>query len=172
MKNGARAGIVVLIIAVASASSARADAVLTFTSPTLVITSGGTVEFDGTLTNTGADDIYLNSDTFSLLFPDLTFDDSPFIFEAPLSLSAGNSYTGPFIDVTADVTILPGTYSSTFTILGGADSNALNDIASEDFAVDVASASSTPEPSPLLLLVTGLAMIGVMRMRRGWHESK
>ena len=78
-----RCFILALVIAVASAGAARADAVLTFTPSSLTITPGGTVEFDGTLTNTGTDGIYLNGDAFSLLFPDLTVDDSPFFEDSP-----------------------------------------------------------------------------------------
>lgn len=167
-----RLGYAILALVIAAAASvgmAHADAVLTFTSPTLTITPGGTIEFDGTLTNTGTDDLYLNSDAFSLLFPDLTFDDSPFIFGAPLSLSPGDSYIGPFIDVTADATIASGSYICTYTILGGADSSTFDDIATEDFTVDVGSTSTTPEPNPFLLIATGMTILAFVRyfsMRR------
>jgi hypothetical protein len=172
MKGKLQTGILVFIIAAASAATARADATLTFTSSTLTIDAGGTVEFDGTLTNTGTGDIYLNSDSFYLPYADLTVDDSPFFADSPSFLSPGDSYSGPFIDITADETISSGSYSGTYTIQGGADGDTFDDIATVDFTVDVGSTSTTPEPSPFLLMATGLAMIAVVRMRRRPVVSK
>jgi hypothetical protein len=71
--------------------------------------------------------------------------------------------------VTADATIASGSYIWTYTIQGGADSETFDDIATEDFTVDVGSTSTTPEPNSFLLLATGLAMIAFVRyflMRR------
>jgi hypothetical protein len=153
MQERLRTSILALIIAVASAGAARADAVLTFTPSTLSVVAGGTVEFTGTLTNTGDTDLYLNSDSFILPFADLTVDDSPFFFDGPTFLLAGDSFTGAFIDVTADATILSGSYSGTFTIQGGADSSTFDDIASVDYTVDVG--SPVPEPNSFLLMAAG-----------------
>ena len=155
-----------LIFAIVSAGTARADAVLTFTPNTLQITPGGTVEFDGTLANTGTTAIYLNNDVFSFLSPDLTIDDSPFIFEGPSSLAAGDSFTGAFIDVTADAATLSGSYSGTYTIQGGADGDTFDDIATADFTLDAGSTSITPEPNPFLFLATGIMILAVAGLRR------
>ena len=114
-------GLFALIIAVTSVVAARADAVLTFTPSTLTTAPGGTVEFDGKLTNTGTYDLYLNGDTVSPLPPGVTADDSLFIIFGPLYLSAGDSFTGPFIDVMADAATPSGSYSGTYTIQGGTD---------------------------------------------------
>jgi len=86
MYKSVRTGLCALIIAMASVEAARADATLTFTSSTLSIAAGGTVEFDGTLTNTGTDDIYLNGDVVILNYPDLIVDDSILYIDAPLFL--------------------------------------------------------------------------------------
>jgi hypothetical protein len=142
----------------------RADATLTFTPSTLDIVAGGTVEFDGTLTNTGDTDLYLNGDSFLLSFPDLNVDDSPFFFDGPTFLAAGDSFTGAFIDVTAGATILSGSYSGTFTIQGGTDSNTYDDISTEEFTLDVG--SPVPEPNPFLLLASGMAMLAFAGLRR------
>ena len=152
-----------LVIAVAFMGATHADAVLTFTPSTLSTASGGTVEFDGTLTNTGAYDLYLNGDTISPLFPGLTVDDSPFIFFGPMYLAAGDSFTGAFIDVTADAATPSGSYNGTYTIQGGTDSNTFDDIATADFTLDVG--SPVPEPNPILLLVTGLTMLMLINRR-------
>jgi len=172
MYKSVRTGLCALIIAMASVEAARADATLTFTSSTLSIAAGGTVEFDGTLTNTGTDDIYLNGDVVILNYPDLIVDDSILYIDAPLFLSAGDSYSGAFFDVTADAATPAGSYSGTYTIQGGADGDTFDDIATVDFTVDVGSTSTTPEPSPFLLMATGLAMIAVVRMRRRPVVSK
>jgi hypothetical protein len=170
MQKRIRCGILALFIAATSVGMARADAVLTFTSPTLTVTPGGTVEFDGTLTNTGIDDLYLNSAAIDSLFPDLTVDDSPFFADSPLFLSPGDSYTGHFFDVTADAATLPGSYDGAYTIQGGADSETFDDIATANFTVDVS--SPVPEPNPLILIATGLAMIALVGVRRRWQLSK
>jgi len=151
--------ILILIYFAAFASAARADAMLTFTSPTLTTAPGGTVEFDGTLTNTGEVEIYLNSDSFILMYPGLSVDDSPFLFDSPLFLLPGDSYSGPFIDVTADAGMSPGSYEGMFTIQGGPDPDSFDDLASEDFTLEVESTSATPEPSSILLFGAGLAML-------------
>ena len=78
--------ILALAIAAASAGTARADAILDLKPPTLDTAAGGTVEFAGTLTNTGDADLYLNGDVIILPFPDLTVDDSPFFNNSPLLL--------------------------------------------------------------------------------------
>jgi hypothetical protein len=156
--------ILALAIAAASVEVAHADAILTFTPDTLVLTPGGTVEFDGTLTNTGTTDLYLNSDSFLHSYSDLTIDDSPFIFNEPMFLSAGDSYTGAFIDVTADAARLAGSYSGMYTIQGGTDSDTFDNLATANFTVDVVSA--VPEPKSFLLLATRLSMIAVVLLRR------
>jgi len=164
MQKRIRSGIYALVIAMASAGIARADAVLTFTPSTLYTVAGGTVEFVGTLTNTGTYGLYLNDDVVSPLSPGLTADDSPFIFFGPTFLAAGDSFTGAFIDVTADIVTPSGSYSGTYTIQGGADSYTFDDIATADFTLDVG--SPVPEPTPFLLLATGLAILAVVSQRR------
>jgi hypothetical protein len=166
MQKKIRAGIFVLIIAAVSVSAARADATLTFTPSTLSTTPGGTVEFDGTLTNTGTFDLYLNGDSFDLEYSDLTVDDSPFIFSGPMLLSAGESFSGAFIDVTADAATPSGSYSGTYTIQGGTDANTFDDIAMEDFTIDIGAMTPISEPNPFLLLATGLAIIALVRSAR------
>jgi hypothetical protein len=163
MQSTIRTGIFALIIAMTSVEAARADAILTFTPSTLNTVAGGTVEFDGTLTNTGTYDLYLNGDVFDLEYSDLTVDDSPFMFFGPLYLAAGDSYTGAFIDVTADATTPTGSYSGTYTIQGGTDSDTFDDLATTDFTLDVG--SPVPEPNPILLLATGLTMLMLIHRR-------
>lgn len=170
MQKRVRAGIFAITIAVASAITARADAILTFTPSIITTNAGGTVEFDGVLTNTGTTGLYLNSDTFDLEYPDLSVGDSPFFFFGPTFLAAGDSYAGAFIDVTADAATPSWSYSGTYTIQGGADSNTFDDLATADFTVDVGS-STTPEPNSFLLFATGLSIITVVCMRHRCSAS-
>jgi hypothetical protein len=162
--------ILILVIAIVSVGVAHADAILTFTPSTLSTIPSGTVEFDGTLTNTGTYDLYLNSDTFDLEYSDLTVDDSPFMLSGPTILAAGDSYTGAFIDVTADATTPSGSYSGTYTIQGGTDSDTFDDLATADFTVDIG--SPVPESNPFLLLAMGLIIIAIVFQRRGATVGK
>jgi len=167
MQKRLLAGIFSLAIVATSVGTAHADAILTFTSTTLSTATGGTVEFDGTLTNTGETDLYLNGDGVILNYADLTVDDSIFYVDAPLFLSAGGSYTGAFFDVTTDAVTLSGSYSGTYTIQGGTDSDSFDDIATEDFTVNVDSnVPDVPEPNSFLLIGTGMTILAVLRLRQ------
>jgi hypothetical protein len=172
MQARLRTGILALLIAVASVGAARADARLTFSPSTMSLAPGGTVVFDGTLTNTGGDLLYLNGDQFNLPYPDLSVDDSPFIFNGPLSLPPGDSWTGAFIDVTADNSISDGSYSGSYTILGGTDPNAFDSLATADFGVNVGEATATPEPNAFLLLATGAMLLAVASSRKSRLTKK
>ncbi len=152
-----------LIIAMASVGAARADAILDLTPSTLNTIVGGTVEFDGTLTNLGTTDLYLNDDVVILNYTDLSVDDSIFYVDAPLYLSPGDSYTGAFFDIIADSATPPGSYSGTYTIQGGADADSFDDIATVDFTLDTGAITPVPEPNPLLLIATGLILVAGVR---------
>ena len=106
------------------AVDSRADVLtLTLDQPNLSVTAGVSVEFSGSLSNPGATDIFLNGDEISLN-QSLFVDDSPFFTFAPLFLSPGQTYTGPFFNVFAGLNATPGLYSGSFSVDGGADANA------------------------------------------------
>lgn len=152
---------IISLAVAASLGVANAGVILTFTPSTLNTVAGGTVEFVGTLTNTGTADVYLNGDVVILPYPDLTVDDSPFFISAPLFLSGGSSYTGPFIDVMADLAAVSGSYGGSYTIQGGVDANTFGNLATQDFSVNVS--SSVPEVNSFLLAAVGLLVIVVIR---------
>ena len=141
--------------------SARGDVIFNLTPSALTTSPGGTVEFTGTLTNTGSTDVFLNGDSAGGLPPILTLDDSPFFGNAPLFLTGtGGFYSGPFFDVMVVPAALPGIYSGgSFTIQGGADSNTFDGLASQNFQVTVTSPSSIPEPGSFVLVATAFAII-------------
>jgi hypothetical protein len=144
-------------------TAAKADTVLTLLSP-YQSGSGPVFEFDGTLTNTGDTTVFLNGDDYFGDLPYAAFNDSPFYANAPLFLDPGQS-----TDIIELFTITappygPGSnfYAGTYEILGGGDSSSSDLLASESFDINV-----TPEPSSLVLLLSGLAgLAGTLRRRR------
>lgn len=131
-------------------------------------TAGGVLTISGTFTNTSGATEYLNADDYTISVPGSSVDDSPFYFGAA-SIAAGQSLTEQLFSLTLPATAA-GSYNAYFSILGGADANALNTLATSNFTVNVAAASSvTPEPSTWLLLGTGVLGLGfVMRRRSGF----
>lgn len=155
-----RANILALTIVACSVPWAHAGVIFNLTPTTLSTVPGGTIEFIGTLTNSGAADVFLNGDVSILPNTLLTLDDSPFFINSPLFLMPSQSYVGPFFDVAADAGALSGIYSGSFTIQGGADSNTFDNLASQSFTVNVI--SSVPEPNYSMLSAFALAMIVVL----------
>lgn len=154
-----------LILAVLPASADVLDFALTPAVLSAPAGQGTTLEFTGTLSNPTIGDVFLNGD-FSVLDPILTLDDSPFFTFSPLFLPAGGTYTGPFFDVLVDPSVLPGNYSGSFTIQGGADAMAFDDLATQDFTVHVA-ATAVPEPGfPTVVLVASLILVKYLRRPR------
>ena len=123
--------------------------------------------FDATVTDTdivGSDPVLLEGDNITLnngptsLPVDDLVDDSPYFNNFPLSMGPGDTFTGELLDVTiSDPTTPFGLYEGTFQIL---DANS-NELAVADFSINV-----TPEPSSLLLLLTGMAGLAVTLRRR------
>ena len=121
---------------------------------------GDVLPFFGTMTNVSdTDTIFLNSASSTSASSNLTVDLLPFFFNAPLSLGPGEA-SGLFeifdvaIDPAAPDGLIPG---STFSIQGGADSFALDDLADPSFDVTVQPPSSTvPEPSSAWLMLAVL----------------
>ena len=148
-----------------TSTAAKADSALTVTlaSP-YQIGDGPVFDFIATVTNTGADTLYLNGGNAIPLDAGLSLDDSPFNSDSNFwVLDPGASYTGLFFTVTAPSYVQGASnyYAGSYNIVGGADSGAQDPLATANFDIQV-----TPEPSSIVLLATGLAgLAGTLRRR-------
>jgi hypothetical protein len=144
---------------------------ITFVSTDQSAIAGDMVEFDATIINLDPDNsLYLNGDNVASLDSPLTLDDTAF-WNIPYPLSpagdSGDSYTGALFDVTVPVGTSPGTYTGDFQVLGGSNGGADDLLGDEDFTITVEGAASpVPEPSSLLVLLSGMAgVVGTLRRR-------
>jgi hypothetical protein len=124
---------------------------------------GSSLSFDATVSApiTNGFAVNLNADSFNVDAP-LTLDDSAFFSEFPFFLNPGDSFTGLLFTVFLPTTTANAVYNGSFSILGGADANAGNDLADVTFEVN----TTTPEPPTILLLGAGLPGIAAMIRRR------
>ena len=131
---------------------------------------GQTLTFFGTVGNPGASPIYLTGDTVTA-DAGLFVDDSQFLINFPPSLDSGVTTLSEEL---FSVLVLPGTpdgsYTGMFEILGGSDPNVQppNDqdvLGAQGFTVYVTE-TPIPEPSSLLLLLSGLVGLGGTLRRR------
>jgi len=137
-------------------------------SPFQTVSPGGTVAFDATVTNTTEAVIFLNGDSSTLdasLEPSDLSDADYANF--PPSLDPGESFSDPLFTVTVPLGTPGGIYAGSFEITGGGTNSASFNVGSADFNIDVTgTASVVPEPSSLMLLISGMAgLAGTLRRR-------
>ena len=153
-----------------SSAAAYADTVtFTLTNATGYLpVTGGSATFDATVSAPASNGaaVFLNGDSFNVTAP-ITLDDSDFFANFPLSLAPGASFTGDLFVLTMP----PGTpleaYLGTFTLLGGADGNASNTLGTVNFSLT----ATTPEPSNIVLLLTGMAGFAMILRRAGFKGN-
>jgi len=146
------------------ATLCRATAItVTFTPDTLNGNPGNTLMLFGSLLNNTNSTAFINSDSFTFAIPGAV-DDSLFLNNAPISLGPNaSSGTFEFLTVTIPNGQGAGAYDGAFTVLGGADGTAQNNLGSTAFHVTVAVA--TPEPSSLPVLGIGAVVFFLCRSR-------
>jgi hypothetical protein len=146
---------------------------LSLSAPVQSGTAGSTVSFDATVSASGknSETIFMNGDGFNVPST-LVMDDSAFFNNFfPLSLDPGDSFTDTLFSVVLPSDLTAGSYTGSFTILGGSDMFAQDTLGTVDWTVDVApTASTVPEPGSLMLLVSGLPGVAVLVQRR-WRGS-
>ena len=151
---------------------AQAQLQITLLPSTQIGTAGSSVGFEARLQNTGTQDLFLNSDNFSLFGVGLTMDDTKFFLNAPAILPAGMAIDNlPIFDVSLDSTVGAGTYSGVFTVIGGADSSAQDDLASSSFTVSVVGPANVPEPQVSLYLTAAVTCLGSVALKRSRRRT-
>jgi hypothetical protein len=145
---------------------------LNLTAPVQTGMAGSTVAFSATVsapaTNGGT--VFLNGDSFDVTTP-LVFDDSGFLFNFPLSLDPGGSFSGELFSFALPSDLPAGQYVGSFEILGGADGGVLDTLSTVDFQVNVTGAPTVPEPETLFLLAAGLPGVAMLIKGRRRRSS-
>lgn len=149
----------------------RADVIFTLDAPVFFGAPGTTFDITGSLSNSDTDPVFLNTASGVLSSGELDFDYANFFVLVPRVLNPGDLYSSsPIFSVIASPEAQPGDYSGSFTILGGVDENAFDELATQNFQVSVTDTSAVPEPSSVLLLGTGIAGLLALR-RRGFDPQ-
>ena len=153
----------ILLLILAALGTALAGSIqVDLLSPSQTGAPGDVLQFLGTITNLSpTDTVFFNSVSATSVSADLTIDIIPFLINAPLSLGPGEvSSLFDLFDITIDPATPDGPYfGNTVSLLGGADSNALDPLLDVNADVTVSTPVSTPEPSSIVLIMTALGLI-------------
>lgn len=163
-----------LAVVASHASAARAQSLdVTLNDSTVVVNQGATiVDFYATITDPSTTaTVYLNGDNPTTSSPFLTVDDTPFFNNAPLLLAPGQS-SGllELFAVDLPASTPQGIYSgNVFSILGGSNGSAANDVADIHFTVGVTAPTATraPEIDPASALSGLTLLVGCITVLRG-----
>jgi len=169
MKNVRSLLVISLTIAcfLAAAEIANADPLsVTFTNNGYQSGVGGeTLTFNvSVINNSSTDVVNLNSDSLNINPNALVVNDE-FFANAPYSLDPGSDALYEAFTVFIPNGTPIGMYDGQYQILGGATDSDFGEVGTGTFDVEV-TGSVVPEPSTLVLLVTGLAGLGAMASRK------
>jgi hypothetical protein len=161
-----------LILATLGTAAAKADEVtIALDQPSQSASAGDTLQFFGTITNDTDTTLYLNSDDLTLPGLSLTTTDQFFNTVPALLAPDGTSGDIELFDVTVSDPLFDsaGTYTGAYTLIGGADGNAQDNLGTATFSVTTLAA--TPEPSSLYLLLTGLLAMAALAWKATRPQS-
>ena len=161
------------LVAVASPRGTLAQLTVTIPTQTASRPLSGTsfAEVSGTITNTGADPLYLSN--FAVSDP-LGFGNViPFYLQqmlanGPYILAPGASASGVLFSaaILPELEYAPSTLPGAFRVVGGATRFSTEASGQTNWTLNLASASTVPEPATLALSATGLLAIGAPARRR------
>ena len=162
MRTLRSAGVLFLLVLL-QAAPGRADLVFSISPTSSSVAPGGTINFLGTVINTGPGDLNLDS-IASVFVPDLdrTEDFTPFFTNfywgtvGPLG-DGSAIIDSPIYDLLVNPTAAPGVYTGFLTIYDESS----NELATQSFTVAV-----TPEPGEFVLYGVGIAGLLVWKRRR------
>jgi hypothetical protein len=162
-----------LLLATLSVAAAKADVVtITFDHPNQLASPGETLQFFGTITNDSNTTVFLNNDDLNLSGLSLTTTDQ-FLNTVPISLAPSgqpgdSSGDIELFDVTVSNPLLDAqaTYSGSYTLFGGIDGNAQDNLGSTPFSV-----TTTPEPSAIYLVLAAFLTILVPLSRKARRQA-
>lgn len=152
-------------------AAAYADTVtFTLTNPNQDVSYlGGSVTYGASVSAPASNGaaVFLNGDSFNVTSP-VTLDDTDFLNNFPVSLAPGTGFAGNLFVLTLPPHSLVETYLGTFTLLGGATSSASNILGTVNFSLTV----TTPEPSSIVLLLTGMAGLAITVLCARFKENR
>jgi len=162
---------VVTVLVITPAAVSADPIVLTLNTPSQSAAAGSLLSFQGSFSNAGVPASFINSISLSLVGSPagFTFDANEFFAAVPLIVDPGFTVAATnFFSVLIDLSVAPGLYSGSFSVLGGVDEFDENVVATHEFTIQVdASTSQVPEPATLLLFGTGLSWLTALARKRG-----
>jgi hypothetical protein len=145
-------------LAVAAVTVAEAGVVFTLDNPDQTGLPGNRLQFFGTITNTGTDTVFFNSDNFNFTGGASFSTTDLFFSNAPISLDGGLS-SG---DIELFDVSLTDPFTDSFGLYGGSES-----LIGADFSVTAqAPDSTTPEPASFIMAGAGVLALALKARRR------
>ena len=154
---------------IAGAGALSGSTINLVTQPAYTGAAGSTVQILVDLMNTTGSTIVLNGISVSGLagLGATPIDTTPFFIDpsVPLSLAGGASANAArLFDVVIPAGTVDGPYTGAFTLLGGVDEVAQDNLGQSSFVVDVS--SGVPEPGGLGLMLVGTGVLAAAIRRR------